>query len=151
MEDRTQQAVSVGLRDGALTIRVAHGGPLRFELESPLVDLAGTRLRALRLSGRVYRLEDFAGAAHFQLITYAAGPDGRPRPDSTESFEARDAKRKDASVAALSRKIEISGRVTHVRVRVAAEFAGVMEIGRPSLCGEAARDAAPAKGKAAKP
>ncbi len=151
VEDRERQSVGIGLRDGALTIRITHAEPRRFDVESPLVNLAGTNLRALRLSGRAHRLDGFAGSVLFQLVTYTTGPDGKPQQDATESFEARDTKRKGAVAASLSRKIDLPRRVTHVRLRIVADFSGTLELDRPLLTGECARTSAAAQGKANMP
>jgi predicted phosphodiesterase len=151
VEDRALQTLGIGLRDGALTLRVVHAEPRRFELESPLINLAGTNLRALRLAGRAHRLDGFAGSVLFQLVTYVAGPDGRPQQDATERFEARDAKRKGAATVSLSRKIEIPRRATHVKVRVEAAFTGALELDRPLLAGEDTRVRGTAQAKASTP
>jgi len=147
VEDRSRQQLTLGMRDGALTLRIVHSEPRVFQLESPLINLAGTNLRALRLAGRAHRLENFDGSVLYHLVTYSPGPDGRPREDATERFEARAVKRKGDSAVSLSRKIELPRRVTHVRVRIVAEFAGAIELDRPQLTGEDGRASRAPQGK----
>lgn len=150
-EDRKRQAFGTGLRDGAITLRIAHAGPSRVQLESPLINLAGTNLRMLRLRGQVRRLDDFTGAVFFQLATYTTQPDDSLLLGATHSFEVRDTQGKPAEAAALSRKIPtLPKRVTHVRFRVEADFAGTLEIEQPSLTddSERARAASRTKGSA---
>jgi predicted phosphodiesterase len=141
-EDRTRQTFATGLRDGAITLLFTHDGARKSRLESPLINLAGTRLSALRLRGKAHKSEGFAGTVFFQLVTYEKQSDDALVQLAANSFEVRDARRKAAApAAALSRKIELSKRVTHVRFRVEADFDGAVELEQPTLT-DAANDAA---------
>jgi predicted phosphodiesterase len=133
-EDRLGQTFSIGLRDSATTLCIRHAGPHKAQLESPLINLAGTHLRALRLRGRIRKGETFSGTVFYQLVTYTSQPDGTPTPYKTESFEVRDTRQKASTPAAtLTRKVALSKPITHVRFRVDASFEGTLEIEQPYL------------------
>jgi hypothetical protein len=131
-EDRTRQSFSTSLRDGSLLLCIRNAGPCRAQLESPLINLAGTRLRALRLSGRVRKSEGFSGTVFYQLVTYAQQPDAALRQSATHSFEVRAGKGK-SPLSSLSRKVELGKNTSHVRFRVEAAFEGTLEIEQPQL------------------
>ena len=139
-EDRKQQRFSPSLRDGALVLGVRHAGAHKLQLESPLINLAGTRLRALHLDGRIVKSEGFAGTVFFQLVSYATRPDGTLEKGTTKSFEVGGGK---SAAAGLSRKIELSKATTHVRFRIEAEFAGALEIKQPALTADVPRVSPP--------
>ncbi len=146
-EDRTRQTFSTGLRDGASTLFIRHAGPHKAQLESPLINLAGTRLDALRLRGQIRKSDAFSGTVFYQLITYTTRPDGLPVQVATPSFDVRDSKRKaSAPAASVNRKIELPKRVTHVRFRIDADFDGTLELEQPTLTDAAGDAAAPKKG-----
>ena len=132
-EDRTRQRFSTGLRNGTLTLKIAHADTCRARLETPLIRLAGTRLQSLRLSGRLRKSEPFAGTVFYQFITYTSKPDGTPALGATQCFEMRDGKNKKTPMAAVNRKLAIGKNVTHVRFRIEASFAGTLEIEQPTL------------------
>jgi predicted phosphodiesterase len=144
-EDRTRQSFATGLRDGAITLCIRNAGPCKAQLESPLINLAGTQLSALRLRGQIRKSDAFSGTVFYQLATYTSLPDGTLEQVAVTSLEVRSSKRKaSANEAALNRKIELGKRVTHVRFRVEAEFDGTLELGQPTLAA-AGDDAAAAK------
>lgn len=133
-EDRTRQTFSTGLRDGAITLCIRNAGRFKAQLESPLINLAGTQLRALRLSGQTRKSDAFAGSVFYQLVTYSTQPDGSQLEVATYGFEVRDTKHKLTTPgAALSRKIQLTKPVTHVRFRVEADFDGTLELEQPTL------------------
>jgi hypothetical protein len=130
-EDRKLQALDTFLTQGALTLRVKHSEPCRFQIESPLINLAGTNIRCLRLQGQLHKLDGFSGSVFFQLVTYVAQPDDALAQGATHSFEVR---RKASATASLDRKLpELPKQVTHVRFRVEADFKGTLELEQPSL------------------
>jgi len=136
-DDRRQQRFSTGLRDGATTLRATHTASHRFWLESPLINLAGTRLTALRLKGRVVKPGPFDGTVFYQIIAYTTERDGSLALGATTSFEMRNAARKsDPPFGVLNRKIELGRNVSHVRFRIEGTFAGTLEIEQPVLVGE---------------
>jgi len=136
-EDRGQQAFSTGLRDSAITLCIRNEGPHKAQLESPLINLAGTGLGALRLSGRVRKSEAFDGSVFYQVAAYAARPDGAPEQIRADSFEVRNERRKSAvQAASLNRKVDLPRRTTHVRFRIEAAFVGTLEIEQPRLAGD---------------
>jgi len=133
-EDRSKQTFSVGLRDGATTLRITNLGTCKVQLESPLINLAGTDINAVRLRGKIRKSEAFSGTAFYQLILYTTEKDGQQTQAKIESFEVRGSRRKDATLsAAVNRKITLSKKTTHVRFRIEAAFAGILEISQPSL------------------
>lgn len=132
-EDRTRQSFSTALRDGGLLLCIRNAGPCRAQLESPLINLAGTGLRALRLRGRICKSEDFSGTVFYQLVTYIQQPDGALKQSATLSHEVRGSKAK-SPFSSLSRKLELGKNVSHVRFRVDAAFSGTLEIEQPQLC-----------------
>ena len=146
-EDRTRQRFSTGLRDGAITLCIRHTAPCKVQLESPLINLAGTQLSALRLRGQIRKSDTFSGTVLYQLVTYATLPGGTLEQVATPSFDLRDSKRKSATPAAsLNRKIELGKRVTHVRFRMEADFDGVLELEQPTLTDAASESPASKKG-----
>lgn len=136
-ESRSRQSFRNGLRDGAATLCISNAGTGKAQLESPLINLAGTNLRAVRLRGRIRRLENFSGTVFYQLVTYTTGPDGIPRPHKTEPFEMRGSKRKLSPPGAeRDVSIPLALQVTHLRFRIEASFSGVLEIEQPYLLAE---------------
>jgi len=129
-EDRKQQRFTPSLRDGALLLGVQNAGRHKVQLESPLINLAGTQLHALRLEGRILKSDGFSGTVFFQLVAYATQPDGTLAKGTTKSFEVGGNK---TAAAGLSRKIELSKATSHVRFRIEAEFDGTLEIKQPAL------------------
>ncbi len=137
-EDRSKQTFSTGLRDAATTLCICNEGPLKAQIESPLINLAGTGLDALRLTGRIRKSEAFDGVVFYQLVIYATRPDGAPEQIRTDSFEVRDTRQKVAVLsAALNRKVTLPKRATHMRFRIEAAFSGTLEIEQPRVAGAA--------------
>ncbi len=133
LESRDRQSLGTGLRDGAISLRITHRGAAGIRLDSPLINLAGTGLRTLRVRGKLRREEGVAGTAFFQIITYATLPDQTQEPRTTISHEIRGGRGAAAGHGALNRKITLPRNTTHVRFRMEAEFDGVLELEQPSL------------------
>lgn len=141
-DDKNKQHFTTGLRNSALTLCVNHAENRRFWLESPLINLAGTQLAALRLKGRIFKPGPFSGTVFFQLVTYTTARDGSLASGATIGFEVRDAARKSVpAFGALNRKIELPKNTSHVRFRIEGSFAGMIEIEQPLLTGERAHPA----------
>lgn len=132
-EDRNRQSLGTGLHDGAISLRITHNGPSKMRLESPLINLAGTGLRACRLRGRIHREDGFSGAAFFQLVTYVTLPDETQEQRTTISHEVRSGKSKNDGVGMISRKIELPKNTTYVRFRMEADFTGTLDLEQPWL------------------
>jgi len=133
-EDRTQQAFSMGLRQASLTLRIRNTGTRKAQLESPLIDLAGTGIRNLRLRGRIRKSEPFSGTVFYQLLSYTASPDGSLRQSRVDAYEMRTSKRKLSPPAAeRDVGIRLVRPVTHVRFCIEAAFDGTLEIEQPCL------------------
>ncbi len=146
-EDRTQQTFATGLRDGAITLCIRNAGPCKAQLESPLINLAGTQLHALRLRGQIRKSDVFSGTVLYQLVTYTTQQDNTLVQVATSSFDVRDSRRKTSTpAAALNRKIDLTMRVTHIRFRVEADFTGTLELEQPTLTDAEGDTAAPKKG-----
>lgn len=146
-EDRNRQVFTTGLRNGAITLCIRHTGPCKAQLESPLINLAGTQLSALRLRGQIRKSDAFSGTVFYQLVTYAPRPDDTLAQGATYSYEVRNTtqRKSPTPAAALSRKIDLSKRATHVRFRVEADFDGTLELEQPTLTA-AADTSLPKKG-----
>ena len=143
-DDRAKQSFSAALRDGALLLSIRNVGSYRIRLESPLINLAGTQLQALRLRGRIRKPEAFSGTVFYQLVTYTTEQDGTLALGSTHSFEVRDSKRKTQTLTGtLNRKVDLGKTVSHVRFRIDAAFNGTLEIEQPQLAGEPNKPTAP--------
>jgi len=145
LDDRTRQGFGTGLRNGQITLKLHHSAACATRLESPLIRLAGTQLRSLRLSGRLLKSDAFAGTVFYQLVTYTTNAEGTPVRGSTFSFEMRE--KGKAQAGSLSRKIDFGKNVTHVRFQIESSFCGSLEIEQPVLSAETAKAAAAAKGK----
>ena len=137
LEDRTRQSFDTALRDGSICLRIAHKGEGKVRLESPLINLAGTGLRSLRLRGRLHRLDGFSGTVFFQLAAYATRPDQAQEQRAVFSHEVRGSKSRSDSLGSLSRKIDLPAGTTHVRFRMDADFDGTIELEQPSLAAAA--------------
>jgi len=147
-EDRTRQSFHTGLRDGATTLLIRNKETGRIQIETPLINLAGTQLHALRLRGRIGKQDAFDGTVFYQLVTYVLQPDDTITLGPTYSFEVRDAKGKaSAPTALLTRKIELGKRTSYVRFRIDASFKGTLEIQQTLLTAEPHK---PANAKATK-
>lgn len=149
LENRNRQAFETGLRDGAISLRLTHRGQGKVRLESPLLNLAGTGLRSVRLRGRIHRRDGYEGTAFFQIVTYVARPDDTLEQRTIISHEVRSSKGKSDGQGAISRKIDLPSNTTHIRFRMEADFAGTLELEQPALtmADEAPRAAAqPKKG-----
>jgi predicted phosphodiesterase len=133
-DDRGKQRFRTGLRDGATTLCIDHGARCKARLESPLIDLAGTGLRTVRLQGRLRRTDAFSGTVFYQLVTYTTGADGTPVQRSVQPFEMRTAKRKLSTPGAeRDVAIKLGKQLTHLRFRIEADFEGTLEIEQPRL------------------
>ena len=136
-EDRGRQRFRTGLRDAATTLCIEHDARCKAQLESPLINLAGTNLRSVRLRGRLRRPGAFDGTVIYQIAIYGTAPDGTPVQQSVHPFEMRNAKRKLSTPGAeRDVSIKLSKQTTHVRFRVEADFEGLIEIEQPQLVAE---------------
>ncbi len=133
-EDRSRQTFSAGLRDGKTTLRIINTAACKARVESPLIDLAGTGLRTLRMRGRIRKPDPFSGTVFYQIVMYTATPDSTPRQVAVKPFEMRSAKRKLSTPGAdRDVSIELGKPVTHLRFRIEADFTGTLEIEQPFL------------------
>lgn len=140
-EDRSRQTFSTGLRDGKTTLRIINAAACKAQVESPLINLAGTGLHAVRLRGRVRKPEPFSGTVFYQVVLYTTTPDGMPRQVAVKPFEMRSAKRKLSTPGAeRDVAIDLGRQITHLRLRIEADFAGTLEIEQPFLTADRKED-----------
>ncbi len=139
-DDRTRQAFSIGLRDSNITLCIHNQEHGRVMLESPLIDLSGTGLKALRLKGRIRKHDSFAGHVTYQVLTYTQTTSNTLTHTRTFHYDMRSSRQRLTPLAAdRNVKIPISAHVTHVQFRVEAAFIGQLEIEQPILTEEPTR------------
>lgn len=132
-----EQSFQTGLRDGESTLLVRHKNRHAFIMESPLINLDGVKLKALRLRGRLRKHAGFNGTVLYQVVTYKRGHDGEPVKHKVEPFEMHTARRRLSPPGAeRDVSVKIPKSVSHARFRVDADFAGVLELEQPYLAGE---------------
>ncbi len=149
-EDRARQTLATCLRNGELALSVTHAGNARFRLESPLIMLARSEFKSLRLSGHAEREEGFAPHdLRYQLVVYAMRPDGTPEIKKTYSYTLGV---KGDTLYGVNRKIDaLAQYATHVQVRLDAEFSGTLVLRAPTLTYVRAAAPAPAAQEARQP
>lgn len=136
-EDRGRQTFRTGLRDGVTTLCIHNAGRHKAQLESPLINLAGTRLDGVRLRGQIRKPDPFNGTVFYQFVTYTTAQDGSPVQRKTDAFEMRTSKQKLSPPGAdRNVRIPLGKQITHVRFRIEADFEGTLEIEQPKLTGE---------------
>ena len=133
-EDRSKQTFRTGLRDGKTTLLIVNSAACKAQVESPLINLAATDLRAVRMYGRIRKPEPFSGTVFYQVMQYTTAPDGSQRQVAVTPFEMRSTRRK-LSPPGAERDVSIKLRkqVTHLRFRIEADFTGTLEIEQPFL------------------
>jgi len=136
--DRALLHIATDNRGGAAVLRVTHDAPMQWNLESPLIALAGTQIQSVRMRGRVRHGDGFDGTVMFQLVTVEAKPDGTMEQVAMSSYEPRDTRGGPPGTFSLNRKIDFPKRVTHLRFRVEATSRGTLEIEQPFLTAEQA-------------
>ena len=133
-EDRSKQTFRTGLRDGKTTLLIINSSACKARLESPLINLAGAGLHAVRMRGRIRKPEPFSGTVFYQVVLYTTAPDGSQHQVHMEPFEMRSTKRKLSPPGAERNvSIKLSKQITHLRFRVEADFTGTLEIEQPFL------------------
>ena len=133
-EDRSKQTFRTGLRDGKTTLLIINSSACKVRVESPLINLAGTDLHAVRMRGRIRKPEPFSGTVFYQVVLYTTAPDGSQHQVNMEPFEMRSTKRKLSPPGAERNvSIKLSKRITHLRFRIEANFTGTLEIEQPFL------------------
>ncbi|HRR33859.1 MAG TPA: metallophosphoesterase family protein [Kiritimatiellia bacterium] len=133
-EDRSRQTFSTGLRDGKTTLRIINTSACKAQVESPLINLAGTGLRKIRLRGRIRKPDPFSGTVFYQVVLYTTTPDDKLSQVAIKPFEMRTARRKLSTPGAeRDVAIDLGRQITHLRFRIEADFKGTLEIEQPSL------------------
>ena len=106
-------------------------------MESPLINLAGIKLQALRMRGRLRKHASFDGTVLYQLVTYKRGRDGEPVQHKVDPFEMRTSRRKLTPPGAeRDVRVKIPQSVSHARFRIEADFVGMLELEQPYLAVE---------------
>jgi predicted phosphodiesterase len=137
IDNLNEQSFQTGLRDSETTLLVRHKNRHSFFMESPLVNLDGIKLQALRMRGRLRKHAGFDGTVLYQLVTYKRGHDGEPVQHKVDPFEMRTSRRKLTPPGAeRDVRIKIPQSVSHARFRIEADFTGVLELEQPYLAVE---------------
>ncbi len=135
LENRTEQQLSAGAHVSGNQLTVAHSQPRKFILESPPVNLSGTALEYVRIRGRIRKPAGFEGNVFYQLHSLAENRDGSLQRLKVDSFEVRGRSSEGADTAAISRKIKLTKETSHLRLRIEADFKGLLELQQPELLG----------------
>lgn len=133
--DRTSQKISITRSITGQALVVTHKSENQFVLESPLISLSGSGLEYIRLKGRIRKLAGFRGNVFYQLQSYLTKDDGSIERYKVDSFEVRGRSSEGADVAAISRKVLLAKKTSHIRLRVEADFTGALELRLPELAG----------------
>ncbi len=137
VEEKPLQHLQLKERDGRSTLCFAHDQFLRLEVESPLLALGVPEVKALRISSRIRRSEDFNGTVMANISLLARRKeDGTFESLSTSSFEVRNSRGEPAGAMSVNRKISLTKRTTHVKFSLTTTFKGSLEIEQPLLTGE---------------
>ena len=134
INDRATQALSIALVNHEPLLHIAHQGVHEFCLLSPYITLTGTRLKSLRMVGRMQKGTGFDGAVSIACVAFVEQADGKLEQLATVQHEIRNAKSalKDG-IFSVNRKIDLPRRATHVRVELNGRFNGVCELFAPQL------------------
>ncbi|MBP5510290.1 MAG: metallophosphoesterase family protein [Kiritimatiellae bacterium] len=136
-ENRERQHFSTGLRDAATTLKVRNEQHLRVCVETPLFDLSGTGVKAVRMRGYARTGNPFSGNVQFRLAFFAANTDGTPVPMRSKSFELNPSRRKgEADVLSLNRKIPLPQHTVFVQFSIDGMFEGSLELALPYVGAE---------------
>ena len=133
--DKENQAISSSRHITGNTLRISHTTPCQFIIESPMVLISDTGLKNLRLNGRIRKLNEFSGNVFLQIQSYMKTPGGTVEKYKEDIFEVRGRSNEGPDVAALTRKITLNKKTTHVRLRIVADFSGILELREPELFG----------------
>jgi hypothetical protein len=93
-------------------------------------------LKALRISSRIRRSEDFNGTVMANISLLAKKEGGTFEALSTSSFEVRNTRGEPAGAISVNRKVSLTKRTTHVKFSLTTTFKGSLEIEPPLLTGE---------------
>ena len=131
-EDKTRQRLSTGLRDQRISLLVTHTQRQKVRIESALINLAGTELKAARLRIRILKGEAFEGTLRTSVDLYAAQEDGNYALLRRTPFELS-RKGKDEAIVEVNRKIPLLKKTSHLRFAFEGDFTGRIEILPPYL------------------
>lgn len=133
--DKENQKITSAHHITGNALRISHTTPCQFIIESPLVLVSGTGLKNVRIKGCIRKLNEFSGNVFFQVQSYMKTAGGTLEKYKEDIFEVRGRSNEGPDVAALTRKIALNKKTTHVRLRVVADFNGTLELRRPELFG----------------
>jgi predicted phosphodiesterase len=136
VEEKPLQHVQIKERDGRATLNFTHDQFLRLEVESPLIALGVQKFKALRISSRIRRSENFNGTVMANIALLARKEDGTFESLSNSSFEVRNARGEPTGAMSVNRKISLTKRTTHVKFSLTTTFKGSLEVEQPLLNGE---------------
>jgi predicted phosphodiesterase len=127
--DKTKQRLDS--KGGNLVISSpVHG---HIQMDSALVDLAGTGLEAVRASCIAKAGDDFEGTVSCGVVEYAALEGGGYEQVKTAQYELRPKHRDDGLWLETSRKVVLLRSATHIRFVFSGEFKGQIELSSPFL------------------
>ena len=136
-ENRERQHFATGLRDAATTLKIRNEERLRVCVESPVFDLSGTGVKAVRMRGRVQTADPFSGNVQFRLAFFASDADGNPVLMRSKSFELSPSRRKgEAGVLTLNRKVPLPQHTVSVQFCIDGMFEGGLEFDLPYVGAE---------------
>lgn len=139
-EDRQAQYFHSGLRDNTTTLCIHNQKRLKAQLESPLLNLAGTQLTAVRLQARIRKPDSFNGTVVYQVITYSTDANGNYHQQALHPFEMRSAKKRLTPPGAERNVgIRLNRQTTHLRLRIECDFSGQLEIEQPAIVADKMR------------
>ena len=131
-EDKNRQRLGTGLRDREMTLMVTHDQRQKVRVESALINLAGTEIKAVRVRVRIRKGEEFEGTLRVSVDLYAAQENGDYALLRRTPFELS-RKGRDDAVVEVNRKVPLLKKTTHLRFSVGGEFAGRIEVLPPYL------------------
>jgi hypothetical protein len=94
------------------------------------------KFKALRISSRIRRSENFNGTVMANIALLARKEDGTFESLSNSSFEVRNTRGEPTGAMSVNRKISLTKRTTHVKFSLTTTFKGSLEVEQPLLNGE---------------
>jgi len=135
LENRNTQQIAAAKHLSGNQIVVTHRDSSKFIIESPVVNLSEGELNYVRIKGRIRKGVGFEGCVVYQLISYIQSDDGTLKRSKIDSFEVRGRSNEGPDVSAITRKIKLNKNTTHIRLKIEADFKGILELRQPQLFG----------------
>lgn len=140
--DRAKQTLSITRVNHEALLRIDHQGRHEFCLISPYITLTGTRIKSLRMVGRMQKGAGFDGAVSMACVAFAEQPDGKLEQIATVQHEIRNAKSAvKEGIFSVNRKVDLPRRATHIRVELNGRFSGTCTLFAPQVSAAECEDA----------